>query len=115
MVHTRASSGLAFLATLSCSIALSACSRPDQNTGQPPGSGGAGGASTTSSSATTDPTSGSGGQGGAGQGGAGQGGSQAQGPCDYPHDNAVPVTDANGLTAALEAAMPGTLIELAPA
>lgn len=125
MFHARAALprpfALVFIATLSCSAALIACSGDSATSGQTASatsSAGAGGSGSSSTTSGTNTGSGGEGQGGNGQGGNGQGGGQGggkpQGPCDYPHDTAVNVADADALTAALESAAPGTLIELAP-
>jgi hypothetical protein len=89
--------GLPLLFALLALPALAACSG-GENKSNPGGSGGAG-------------------AGGAGEGGAGGAGGAGGGPpadaCAYTHDNMVEVKDAAGLTDALKAAAPGTLIKLA--
>jgi hypothetical protein len=115
MLYARTSMTFLLPATLCLSCALLACSGSGGGGGQPSGSGGAGGDGPGSSSATTGPSgSGGAGQGGGGQGGANSGGGGPEGPCDFPHNKEVDVADADGLSAALSEAAPGTLIRLAP-
>jgi hypothetical protein len=117
MLYARTSSAFLLSVILSLASALLACSGSGE--GGPSGSGsGVGGDGAGGASATSGPAgSGGAGQGGGRQGGdnsGGGGGSGSQGPCDFPHTKEVDVADADGLSAALSGAAPGTLIRLAP-
>jgi hypothetical protein len=87
----------AFALPLLLVLALPAC-------GGNEGTGGGG----SGASAGAGGTAGAGGSAGAGGGGA------PADPCNFPHDDEIPVTEVQGLNNALLAAQPGTLIRLAP-